>query len=98
MRFNFRAEDLKDPVTRKMLSEAIEAYNQRELPLHRRGKKAEADEGPDDDTTDQDDENDKLVELHQARGTPAPIPVTDEDLPETVASKMVSRDKKKGKK
>jgi|688.fasta_scaffold443213_2 hypothetical protein len=86
---------LKDPVIRKMLQAALATHDELELPMHKRGKKN--DPNPDAATEEQESENDKLVELHQTRGAPAPIPVTDEDLREEVSDKLMSK-VKKGKK
>lgn len=76
----------------RMLREAYMNSRERSQPMHKRGK--EDDGRIDEETADADEENSKLVDLHQSRGTPAPIPVTDEDLSETVASKLPM--KKKG--
>lgn len=85
MRFNVDLTDFKDSSIRRMLRDALSQQSERELPMHKRASK---DGEPDDATKEQDDENDKLVEMHNSRGEPAPIPVTDEDLPEEVSDRL----------
>lgn len=70
----------------RMLRTALAQSQNRSKPLHQRGDAVAGDQ--DDDTEEADKENDKLVELHQSRGTPAPIPATDEDFAESVADKL----------
>lgn len=84
--------DLKEPVVRRLLRQAYMAQQEDSLPMHRRKSG-----GDDDATEDQDDEMEKTVELHESRGKPAPIPVTDDDVSENAAIKMLPK-KAKGKK
>lgn len=76
----------------RMLRTALAQKKDRELPLHKRGEQAS--EEVDDDTNEADKENTKLAELHASRGEPAPIPTTDEDLPEAVAAKLPKKSPK----
>ena len=80
----------------RMLRTALSQINNRQKPLHQRDDEDEATE-VDDDTNEADKENSKLVELHQTRGTPAPIPTTGEDFPEAVAEKLPKKKSPKGK-
>jgi|APCry1669189034_1035192.scaffolds.fasta_scaffold02793_2 hypothetical protein len=99
MKFNVDLSDFKDSSIRRMLRDALHQHAERELPIHKRESK---DGEPDEATKEQDDENDKLVAMHNSRGEPAPIPVTDEDMPEEVSDRMMKAKPdakfKKGKK
>jgi hypothetical protein len=79
----------------RMLRTALAKSKDRQLPLHKRGEVESKD--VDDDTDEADKENTKLVEMHQGRGSPAPIPATDEDLPEPVADKLPKKSPKSKK-
>lgn len=70
----------------RLLLQAWRDSNNRSLPMHKRSK--DEPEDMDDDTREAAKENDKLVDLHAEKGSPAPIPATDEDFPETVAEKL----------
>lgn len=77
----------------RMLRTALAQSSNRTKPLHQR---EEVDvEDDDDETNEASKENAKLADLHATRGTPAPIPVTDEDLPESVADKLPKKSPKK---
>ena len=75
-----------------MLRTALAQTKDRQLPLHKRGEQ-EVEEA-DDDTDEADMERTKLADLHASRGEPAPIPTTDEDLPESVADKLPKKAKR----
>lgn len=86
MEFEIDPSEITHKGLQRMLRTALAQMKDRSLPLHKRSG-AEVEE-QDDETEDADKENDKLVKLHQSRGEPAPIPMTDEDLPESVADKL----------
>jgi hypothetical protein len=92
LEFDIDPSEITHKGLQRMLRTALSQMRDRSQPLHKRGDdKAEE---LDADTEEADEENSKLVDLHQSRGTPAPIPVTDEDLPETVAEKLPMKKKK----
>lgn len=93
MEFEIDPSEITHKGLQRMLRTALAQMKDRSQPLHRRGSAEAAEQ--DDDTYEADKENDKLVELHQSNGSPAPIPTTDEDLPETVADKLPKKAKKK---
>lgn len=76
--------DLKAPVVRRLLRQAYMSQREDSLPMHRRKSG-----GEDEVTEDQDEEREKTAELHASRGKPAPIPVSDEDVSENTAAKMM---------
>lgn len=73
--------DLTKAAKDRLLRKALMSEANRQKPLHQRDKSMD-----DPDTEEQDEEMEKTVELHQKRGKPAPIPVTDEDFSEDVAA------------
>jgi hypothetical protein len=73
--------DLTKAAKDRLLRKALMSEANRQKPLHRRDK-----EMGDPDTEEADEEMEKTVELHQNRGKPAPIPVSDEDFSEDVAA------------
>lgn len=94
MEFEIDFKEITHKGLQRMLRTALSQISDRSKPLHQRTG-AEVEE-QDDDTEEADKENDKLVELHQERGSPSPIPMTDEDVPEVVADKLPK--KKPGRK
>lgn len=97
MDFEIDFSEITHKGLQRMLRTALAQSKEREKPLHRRGESEEMDD-VDDDTNEADKENSKLVELHQGRGSPAPIPVTDEDLSEPVSEKLPKKKAPKAKK
>jgi hypothetical protein len=91
--FEIEFKEITHKGLQRMLRTALAQLNDRSKPLHQR-KGSEIEE-QDEDTEESDKENNKLVELHQERGAPAPIPMTDEDVPEVVADRLPK--KKPGK-
>jgi len=67
------ATDIRD-----VLDETLDKEFKRRKPMHRRDevKKSKKDSS----TEEQDDENDKLADLAEERGSPAPLPLDDEDF------------------
>ena len=63
---------------RVVLDETLEKEFKRRKPLHRRDevKKSKKDAS----TEERDDENEKLADLAEERGSPAPLPLDDEDF------------------
>lgn len=94
LEFDIDLSEITHKGLQRMLRTALSQSKDRSQPLHKRGN-AEVEES-DEETDEADSENSKLVELHQSRGTPSPIPVTDEDLPDSVASKLPMKKPKKG--
>lgn len=70
----------------RLLRQAHLSSKNRSKPLHRRDE--EEPEELDDDSREAVDENEKLVNLHAEKGSPAPIPVSDEDFSESVADTL----------
>lgn len=93
LEFEIDFKEITHKGLQRMLRTALAQINDRSKPLHQRTG-AEVDD-EDEDTAEAGKENDKLVELHQERGAPSPIPMTDEDVPEVVADKLPK--KKPGK-
>ena len=67
------ATDIRD-----VLDETLDTEYKRRKPLHRRDevKKSKKDAS----TEERDDENDKLADLAEERGSAAPVPLDDEDF------------------
>jgi hypothetical protein len=83
--------DLTVAAKDRLLRKALMVDANRRKPLHRRDPEAD-----DPASDEQDMERERTVDLHQNKGKPAPIPVTDEDFPEEVADELPKA--KKGKK
>lgn len=81
----------------RMLRAALAQTKKSEKPLHRRDEDDDSDE-VDDETNESDKERTKIADLAAARGTPAPIPTTDEDFKEAVADTLPKKKAPKAKK
>ena len=83
--------DLTAAAKDRILRKALMMDANRRKPVHRRDPDKE-----DTASDEQDMERERTVDLHQNKGKPAPIPVTDEDFPEDVADEIpkAKKDKK----
>lgn len=74
--------DIKPSARERLLRSALHKEMNRSKPLHQRDKEEDEEEEEYEDSGigEHDEENDALVNLHNEKGKPKSIPVTEEDL------------------
>lgn len=86
--------DIKPSARERLLRSALHKERNRSKPLHQRDKDDEdEDEYEDSGIGEHDKENDALVDLHDEKGKPKSIPVTEEDLSDDAVETLRKKSK-----